>query len=301
MVHLGQGGRMHPAHLESLRAALFGSDWYHLAEPPDWGDEPVSFQTPDRFGEEPPMWPHEAWTGSTRRAASSRAAPGAAIWRSSRGCCRPGGSVRAKPYAGCAGAGDVGRDATGHRGLPDPAQPGRARAAGRLFRPGDEDAQGLGVRPATPRRSGATSMPSRAAVEQAMTEYAAGVPIVFGVDLGHTDPQLIVPYGGDPPRRPGRRIEVHYFDTSTPAVRVPSRSAAPRAPGTGPPGSSSDRVHRVRDGRYIALSSRAARSRSRCTRFRRDADVCGAWHPSIDGQPATISRSRRRRAVGPSR
>ena len=31
MVHLGRGGRMHPAHVDSLRAALFASDWYDAA------------------------------------------------------------------------------------------------------------------------------------------------------------------------------------------------------------------------------------------------------------------------------
>ena len=31
MVHLGRSGRMHPAHVDSLRAALFGSDWVDAA------------------------------------------------------------------------------------------------------------------------------------------------------------------------------------------------------------------------------------------------------------------------------
>jgi muramoyltetrapeptide carboxypeptidase LdcA involved in peptidoglycan recycling len=51
----------------------------------------------------------------------------------------------------------------------------------------------------------------RAAVERAMSTYNPGATIVFDVDFGHTDPQLIVPYGGlariD---GPGRTISVHY-------------------------------------------------------------------------------------------
>jgi muramoyltetrapeptide carboxypeptidase LdcA involved in peptidoglycan recycling len=62
MVHLGRTGRPHPAHLASLRAALFEPGWFALVPPDDWGDEPIDWRTPERFGEEPPMWPHEGWT-----------------------------------------------------------------------------------------------------------------------------------------------------------------------------------------------------------------------------------------------
>jgi muramoyltetrapeptide carboxypeptidase LdcA involved in peptidoglycan recycling len=51
----------------------------------------------------------------------------------------------------------------------------------------------------------------RAAVLAALDEYHPGVPLVFGVDFGHTDPQLVLPSGGeitvDGERR---RIEVLY-------------------------------------------------------------------------------------------
>lgn len=51
----------------------------------------------------------------------------------------------------------------------------------------------------------------REAVLRALAVYAPDVMAVFDVDLGHTDPQLIVPYGGlvrvD---GPARRITVTY-------------------------------------------------------------------------------------------
>ncbi len=51
----------------------------------------------------------------------------------------------------------------------------------------------------------------RAAVLRALTDYAPDTMAVFDVDFGHTDPQLVVPYGGtvrvDGPRR---RITVTY-------------------------------------------------------------------------------------------
>lgn len=30
-----------------------------------------------------------------------------------------------------------------------------------------------------------------------MGEYAAGIPIVLDVDFGHTNPQWVLPYGGE--------------------------------------------------------------------------------------------------------
>ena len=31
----------------------------------------------------------------------------------------------------------------------------------------------------------------------AFDEYNAAIPVVFGVDFGHTDPQYVLPSGGD--------------------------------------------------------------------------------------------------------
>ncbi len=35
-----------------------------------------------------------------------------------------------------------------------------------------------------------------AAVVRAVGEYAPGTPLVIGPDFGHTDPQIVFPYGG---------------------------------------------------------------------------------------------------------
>jgi len=51
----------------------------------------------------------------------------------------------------------------------------------------------------------------RAAVLRALAEYAPETMAVFDVELGHTDPQVVIPYGGlirvD---GPARRITVTY-------------------------------------------------------------------------------------------
>ena len=44
-----------------------------------------------------------------------------------------------------------------------------------------------------------------------MAEYAPHAVVVFDLDIGHTDPQLIVPYGGQVRIDPtARRISVQY-------------------------------------------------------------------------------------------
>ena len=60
-------------------------------------------------------------------------------------------------------------------------------------------AAGLALRhAATTRRSGRrTSRRSTRWCSAAMAEYSPDVPVVLDVDLGHTDPQLVVPYGGE--------------------------------------------------------------------------------------------------------
>jgi muramoyltetrapeptide carboxypeptidase LdcA involved in peptidoglycan recycling len=51
----------------------------------------------------------------------------------------------------------------------------------------------------------------RAAIMRALDTYAPDAAVVFNVDFGHTDPQLIMPYGGlvriDGPQR---KIAVRY-------------------------------------------------------------------------------------------
>ena len=69
--------------------------------------------------------------------------------------------------------------------------------------------------PTTRRHSGpaeraAYRADQRAAVLRAFGEYAPDAMIVFDVDLGHTDPQWVLPYGGPiTVDGPARRITAH--------------------------------------------------------------------------------------------
>lgn len=66
-------------------------------------------------------------------------------------------------------------------------------------------------RPNSPREAARYAAEQREAVLRAMGAYAPDTTIVLDVDLGHTDPQIVIPYGGvirvD---GPARRITVTY-------------------------------------------------------------------------------------------
>ena len=57
----------------------------------------------------------------------------------------------------------------------------------------------------------ATPHEQRQAVLAAIAEYHPGIPVVFGVDFGHTEPQYIIPSGGTVTiDSDNQRIEVSY-------------------------------------------------------------------------------------------
>lgn len=66
-------------------------------------------------------------------------------------------------------------------------------------------------RPNTPAQAARYAADQREAVLRAMRTYAPDTTIVFDVDFGHTDPQLVIPYGGTVRvDGPARRITVTY-------------------------------------------------------------------------------------------
>jgi muramoyltetrapeptide carboxypeptidase LdcA involved in peptidoglycan recycling len=66
-------------------------------------------------------------------------------------------------------------------------------------------------KPLAPADRDAHRVRQRAAVLRAFGEYAPDTLIVFDVDLGHTDPQLVIPYGGHVRvDGPARAITVTY-------------------------------------------------------------------------------------------
>jgi muramoyltetrapeptide carboxypeptidase LdcA involved in peptidoglycan recycling len=197
MVHLGRAGRLHPDHQRSLRAALFTSDWYELTAAAQWGDEPISWSDPAAFDQEPPMVDSAGWSWLNADAVVEAPSWGGNLeimsWWLQAGFVAPneayqGNVVFFETSEEMPSAQEVYRILRnmGERGL---LQQFAAVLVGRPKAWTREGQQTAEVRAAYARDQ-------RAAVEQALAQYHPSVMVVFDLDIGHTDPQLIVPYGG---------------------------------------------------------------------------------------------------------
>ena len=213
MVEFGRPVTMHPVTAASLRAALFTAGDYELAPVAEYGDENRDWADPATFEAEPPKRACGGW-----------------IWHNA-------GRVVAGPaWGGCLEvvawllmAGRCVAPAPEYRGgvlfLETSEELPPATEVYRILRcMGERDLLGqfaavlLGRarawsfdHPAPPGERDTYQAGQRAAVLRALAEYAPATMAVFDVDFGHTDPQLVIPYGGmvrvDVP---ARRITVTY-------------------------------------------------------------------------------------------
>ncbi|HKA68119.1 MAG TPA: S66 peptidase family protein [Actinomycetes bacterium] len=213
MVHLGRGGRTHPMSMASLRAALFQPGWFELTAPPEFSDEALDWNDPDSLDTEPVARPAPGWT-----------------WH------RPAGVIEAPTWGGNLEI--VGWLLMADRAVPTPEEidgyvllletSEEMPAAEEVFRTlrnmGERGLLGrfsallMGRAKAWEQHHRTTlaeravyADEQRAAVLRAMAAYNPEAMIVFDVDFGHTDPQLIVPYGGAVRvDAPNRAISVRY-------------------------------------------------------------------------------------------
>jgi muramoyltetrapeptide carboxypeptidase LdcA involved in peptidoglycan recycling len=213
MVHLGRSGSANPMTMESLRAALFTTGWYDLAPAESWTDQAHDWAETDLLTEEPIMFPGDGWDWVNADRVLTGRSWGGCIeiisWMLQVG-------THIKPVEEYAGqvlfiesseemppAVEVYRTLRnlGERGLLarfEAVLVGRPKAWERS-------------RPNTPAQKREFNDAQRAAVLRAVTEYAPDAMIVFNLDIGHTDPQLIIPYGGDIRiDGPSRTIAVRY-------------------------------------------------------------------------------------------
>jgi muramoyltetrapeptide carboxypeptidase LdcA involved in peptidoglycan recycling len=213
MVHLGRGGRTHPDTMASLRAALFTPGWFDLTAPLGFSDESIDWNDPASLRTEPITRPALGWT-----------------WH------RPDRVIEAPTWGG-------NLEIVGWLLMADRAVPALDEVDGHVllletseempiaeevFRTlrnmGERGLLGrfaallMGRAKAWDRTHRTTlderiayAADQRAAVATAMTTYNPHATIVYDVDFGHTDPQLIIPYGGlvriD---GPARTISVRY-------------------------------------------------------------------------------------------
>lgn len=198
MVGLGRPGALHPLTAESLRAALFTHGDHELGPAKESGSVNSPWEDPRTFDQEPDMLPADAWIWHN----ADRVVDGAS-WGGNLEILswllmadqeiRPAGEYEGRVLfletsEEMPGADEVYRILRnmGERGLlrQFPALL-MARAKNWSFEQPLDAAAGESYR-----------VRQREAVLRALNEYAPEAMAVFDVDLGHTDPQLIIPYGG---------------------------------------------------------------------------------------------------------
>jgi muramoyltetrapeptide carboxypeptidase LdcA involved in peptidoglycan recycling len=213
MVELGRPGAMHPLTAASLRAALLSSGQFELTAPEQTRTEDKPWQDPATFETEPPSEPADPWTWHNATQVIEGRSWGGNLEILSWLLMTDREIQPTSEYEGrvllletseeMPRAEEVYRILRnmGERGLLQqfPALlMGRAKAWSFQLR---HDAR----QRAEYRRN------QRQAVLRALSEYAPDILAVFDVDLGHTDPQLVIPYGGTVRvDGPARRITVTY-------------------------------------------------------------------------------------------
>lgn len=200
MTDLGRCGSVNPHTAEAFRAAFVEGGWYDLRPAETFTDINLSWDDPANLEREPEMMPGTGW-----------------IWAGSTG-----GVVEGRLWGGCLEIVDFNLR-VGHHLPDDSAYDGcvlyletteelpTAQYVGEvLMCMGERDLL---------RRFGAVLMgrakawsfdtqvtpdqrrdyvdAQRNAVLAVLGEYAPAIPVVFDVDFGHTDPQLVMPNGGD--------------------------------------------------------------------------------------------------------
>ena len=213
MTQYGRPGSLHPATEASLRAALFGSGPYELRPAAEYWDVDRDWADPASFADEPPAGPSEGWFWHR----PDRVVEGA-TW---------GGNIEILSWLAMADrcVGDPDRFDGGVLLLESSEEMPRAEDVFRILRNLGE--RGLLRRfaaaligrakswsfdqPLEPADGRRYREEQRAAVLRAFAEYSPYATVVFDVEIGHTEPQVVIPYGGlvrvD---GPARKLTVSY-------------------------------------------------------------------------------------------
>ncbi|WP_339128702.1 S66 peptidase family protein [Streptomyces sp. f51] len=214
MCELGRPGAMDPLTAESLRAALFTSGPYELRPAGRFREVDVPWEAPESFLSEPPTEPGAGWTWvRPERVVEGRS------W---------GGNIEILSWLLMADR-EIAHDLSVYDGhvlfLETSEEMPAADDVFRILRGmGERGLLGrfpallMGrpkawsfARPLDPDARARYAHDQREAVLRALDVYAPNMMVVFDVDLGHTDPQIVLPYGGSVRvDGPARRITVTY-------------------------------------------------------------------------------------------
>lgn len=197
MVHLGRPGGPDPYSMASLRTALFDSGEVEVLPSPESGDEEVRW-APEAMDTAPRRFPADGWRWRNADRVVTGVTWGGCLeildWQLAVGrYLQPlpaydGAVLLVETSEEMPPAVEVYRMlmCMGERGL---LQRFAAVLVGRPKAWAFEQ-------PNSPEKKRQYVADQAAAVERALDEYHPGVLAVFGVDFGHTDPQLVLPHGG---------------------------------------------------------------------------------------------------------
>lgn len=213
MVEFGRPGSMHPMTADSLRAALFTSGEYELTAPSTCGDIGRPWQDPRTFESEPEMELADGWSWHNGDRVVEGISWGGNLEILSWLLMADRAVLPVGAYAGnvlfletseeMPRAVEVYRILRnmGERGL---LQQFPALLMGRARSWSFENQLG-------PQEKAHFRRAQKEAVLRAFQQYAPDAMVVFDVDLGHTDPQFVIPVGGRiRVDGPARRITVTY-------------------------------------------------------------------------------------------
>jgi muramoyltetrapeptide carboxypeptidase LdcA involved in peptidoglycan recycling len=212
MVQFGRGGAMHPDSERSLRAALFSSGDFELTPATGWTDQDRDWADLENLASEPPLFPSTGWSWHGPRNPVTGRLWGGCLEIIEWQLAADRWMLPVEEYSGVLfletseelpSADEVYRMLRnlGERGL-------LARFEAVLW--GRPKAWSLDRR-STSEESIAYVEAQYAAARRALAEYNPDALLVTGLDIGHTDPQLVVPYGGTASIDPvAQRISVIY-------------------------------------------------------------------------------------------
>ncbi len=198
MVQFGRSGAMHPLTQESLKHALFEQGEYEIHPSPDFTDEDLDWNDPANLSCQPTLFPASGWIWQHAEAIVEGALWGGNLeildWN-----LRVNKYIQpVETYTGkifyfetseeLPSATEVYRIlmGMGERGL---LQQFAAILVGRPKAWSFEH-------PHTAQEKATFASEQAEAIRRALSEYHPDVPVIFNLDIGHTDPQFILPNGG---------------------------------------------------------------------------------------------------------
>jgi len=213
MVHLGRGGGLHPVSAESLRAALLTGGDIELRPVADFSEDELDWHDPASLDQPPPTQPSPGWSWHQPGRVVSAPTWGGNLeilhWNlaASRWIRPP------DDYAGCVLLLETSEE------MPPAEETFRMlRNFGERGLLGQFPAIVVGTAKASSLHDHRTAelreryrADQQEAILRALGTYNRDAMVVFNVDIGHTDPQWVLPYGGMlTVDGPGRRIVAHY-------------------------------------------------------------------------------------------